>query len=227
MKTKLSSLLVVALLTAPLSANAAIVDWAINGQFSFLTGSQAGGFPLQPGDLFSFVMQFNSATPGGCSPSGAGTVCHYDNAGLSYTNSVFGSIALGNVYFDTSFIEVYDDAASPFQALAGPVDGYMFRGFNSDDSNGDAQKWSVYMLTEDLSYFSGQPGLPSTPPSLSGLVPYFRFCKSDGPQGSGLRVDPACRAPSRVLPVSPSPARSPFLRWDSQASASRGVVSNK
>jgi PEP-CTERM motif len=190
MKTKLSSLLLAALLAGPMSANAANVDWAINGQFDFINGSQSGGFPVQPGDFFSFVMHFDSATPGGCSPSGAGTVCHYNNPGLFYTDGIFGPIVQGTVPFNSSFVEVYDDATSPFQGLPGNVDGYMFRGFNTDGpaNSGDAQKWSVYLLTQDLSYFSGQPGLPSTPPSLNGLTSYFRFCRSDGPQGTGCEL---------------------------------------
>lgn len=189
MKAKLYSLLFAALLAGPLSANATPVDWAIHGEFTFLNGSQAATFPIQPGDLYSFVMHFDPATLGGfCFANGGGTACRYNNPGLSYSAGNFGGINLGDVSFDGgAFVDVYDNADSPLQGLAGPVDGYMFRGFNSDD-DGNAQKWSVYLLSSDTSYFSGQPGLPSVEPSLQGLTAYFRFCKSDGPQGTGCEL---------------------------------------
>lgn len=184
MKTKLQSLLFAALLAGPLAGNATIVDWAINGKFSFITGSEAPGFPVQPGDLFSFVMHFDPTTlGGGCDVSGASIVCHYNSPSLSYSNGIFGTLNLGGVDFDSSVINVYDNAISPLQGL-GLVDGYLFRGF-SVGGDGNAQKWSVYMLTENLGYFNGPPGLPSAPPSLDGLTSRFRFCKSEGPEGSG------------------------------------------
>lgn len=187
MKAKLYSLLFAALLAGPLSANATIVDWALQGKFSFIDGTQAPSFPVQPGDLFSFVMHFNPATPGGCFANGGGTVCRYTDPSLSYSDGIFGPINQGNVSFDaTSFIDVYDNASSPLQGL-GIVDGYMFRGFNFD-GDGNAQKWSVYLLTEDTSYFNGQPALPSAPPALNGLTSRFRFCRSDGPQGTGCEL---------------------------------------
>lgn len=187
MKAKLYSLLFAALLAGPLSANATLVDWAIQGEFGFINGSQSASFPVQPGDLYSFVMHFDPTTLGGCFANGGGTVCRYNDPSLSFSDGIFGPVNQGGVSFDaTSFIDVYDNADSPLQGL-GTVDGYMFRGFNFD-GDGNAQKWSVYMLTSDTSYFNGQPGLPSVPPSLDGLTSRFRFCRSTGPEGSGCEL---------------------------------------
>jgi hypothetical protein len=177
MKLKILGLLAVGLLAGAMGANAAPVTWSIDGDFGFLSGSDAASFPIQPPAPYSLVLHFDTAatlTNPGC--GAPGTVCRYDDPALFWSDFSSGPIVGQTFHFDSGSILVFNDA-DPGIGI-GPVDGYLFLGLNLNGGN-ELEKFSVFFYS--FSDIVSGPGIPGVPPALDeNMVARTRYCRGTG-----------------------------------------------
>jgi len=177
MKIKIWGLLAVGLLAGSVGANATPVSWSIQGDFGFLSGSQAAAFPIQPPAPFSLVLNFDNAaalTNPGC--GGPGTICRYNDPSMSWSGFSSGPIVGLTLNFEGGSIQVFNNADPGVGT--GPIDGYLFQGRNL---NGGAalEKFSVFFYS--FSDIVTGPGIPDSPPALdANMVARTRYCRGEG-----------------------------------------------
>jgi hypothetical protein len=181
-----AKLMLLALLMAPIVAQADLVSWRFGGVLNTVSGTAAEIVGLTAGERFSLVYTFDTAAPvtnpGGCGTGGVNTLCRHNGTGgtqSSFTDLQLGSLSLFPEFWtqpELATITVRNNY--PFPDPSSPVvDGYSFAGTGID--GGELQLIQLILRgPEDLTVVTDGRVLPAMPPlgMLSWSTRTFEIC---------------------------------------------------